>query len=170
MRLTFECCLYSTYILMIKLNFQHSMELYGCLPPSLGNDGIPICKNSNLYSMSEVEKLVDCPKPCTIYKMQPRTTFYDDETGSAFLDIRFQETTTISTDQYSYTWLNLVAEVGGYVGLFLGYSVYQMTDLLDIFLQWNLVEYHENLKNAFQKICKKHFWASKILKFPFEIF
>ena len=89
--------------------------------------------------------------------MQPRTTLYVTESDSADLDIRFQETTTISTDQYSYTWLNLVAEVGGYVGLFLGYSVYQMTDLLDIFLQWNLVEYHENLKNAFQKICKKHF-------------
>ena len=63
--------------------------------------------------MDEVEKLIDCPKPCTIYKMQPRTTLYDTDTDSADLDIRFQETTTISTDQYSYTWLNLVAEVGG---------------------------------------------------------
>ena len=109
--------------------------------------------------MDEVEKLIDCPKPCTIYKMQPRTNtlYLGYMTDIAGLDIRFQETTTISTDQYSYTWLNLVAEVGGYVGLFLGYSVYQMTDLLDIVLQWNLVEYHENLKNAFQKICKKHF-------------
>ena len=150
--------------LIFKLIFQHSMELFGCFPPFLGNDEIPICKNSSFYSWDEVEKLIDCPKPCTIYKMQPRTTLYlteSDGTYSAWLDIRFQETTTISTDQYSYTWLTLVAEVGGYVGLFLGYSVYQMTDLLDIFLKWSKTE------NAFQKICKRHFWASKMLKFPF---
>ena len=146
MQLTLMKVRYSNYF-----NFQHSMELFGCLPPSLGNDGIPICKNSSLYSRDKVEKLIDCPKPCTIYKMQPRTTLYVTESDSADLDIRFQETTTISTDQYSYTWLNLVAEVGGYVGLFLGYSVYQMTDLLDIFLKWSKTE------NAFQKICKRHF-------------
>ena len=123
------------------MNFQHSMELFGCVPPSLGNYGIPICANSSLYSMPEVDKMIDCPQPCTIFKMQPRITSYaiDEQIGA--LDIRFPEKTTISTDQYSYTWLNLVAEVGGYVGLFLGYSVYQMTDLVDIFLQKFCIEY-----------------------------
>ena len=37
-----------------------------------------------------------------------------------------------STDQYAYTWLSLVAEVGGYVGLFLGVLVYQVTNVIDI--------------------------------------
>ena len=69
-----------------------------------------------------------------------------------YLDIRYPETTKISTDQYAYTWLNLVAEVGGYVGLFLGYSVYQMTDLVDILLQRNWVE---DLKKACRNIRKK---------------
>ena len=41
------------------------------------------------------------------------------------------EVITVTQDQYSYNWLNLVAEVGGYVGLFLGLSVYQVTDLVD---------------------------------------
>ena len=105
--------------------------------------------------MPEVEKLIDCPKPCTMFKMQPRMVLYAaTDTNAADLDIRFPEKTTISTDQYSYTWLNLVAGVGGYVGLFLGYSVYQMTDLVDIFLQLSWVEYREYLKKVFQNIGK----------------
>ena len=102
--------------------------------------------------MPEVEKLIDCPKPCTMFKMQPRTILYATDTNAADLDIRFPETTTISTDQYSYTWLNLVAELGGYVGLFLGYSVYQLTDLIDFFLQKNWIE---GLKKAYRNIQKQ---------------
>ena len=36
--------------------------------------------------------------------------------------------------------LNLVAEVGGYVGLFLGYSVLQVTDLMDILIHRKFME------------------------------
>ena len=117
------------------------MELFGCVPPSLGNYGIPICANSSLYSMPELDMMIDCPASCTVFKMQQRITSYANHDQIASLSIRFPEKTTISTDQYSYTWLNLVAEVGGYVGLFLGYSVYQMTDLVDIFLQKICVDY-----------------------------
>ena len=103
--------------------------------------------------MSEVDKMIDCPQPCTMFKMNPRTTGMALYNGIVnYLDIRYPETTKISTDQYAYTWLNLVAEVGGYVGLFLGYSVYQMTDLVDILLQRNWVE---DLKKACRNIRKK---------------
>ena len=99
-----------------------------------------LCKSS-LYSMPELDLMIDCPASCTVFKMQQRITSYANHDQIASLSIRFPEKTTISTDQYSYTWLNLVAEVGGYVGLFLGYSVYQMTDLVDIFLQKICVDY-----------------------------
>ena len=101
--------------------------------------------------MSDVDKLIVCPKPCTMFKMQPRTTTYNS-TGLGYyasLDIRFHQIITISNDQYSYTWLNLVAELGGYVGLFLGYSVYQLTDLIDFFLQKNWIE---GLKKVYRNI------------------
>ena len=115
--------------------------MFGCLPPSLGKYDIPICKNGSFFSRGELDKFIDCPKSCTVYKMRT----YEEEV-MYIIDLRevefklmpissvsiiFHELITMSTDQYSYNWLNLVAEVGGYVGLFLGYSVFQLTDLLD---------------------------------------
>ena len=121
-----------------KLNFQLSAERFGCIPPSIGNYGIPVCTSGLMYNMTEVDKLIDCPKPCRLVKVQPRTDIYEYQIESlAELEIRFHQTITISNDQYSYTWLNLVAEFGGYVGLFLGYSVFQITDLIDILFKRN---------------------------------
>ena len=51
------------------------------------------------------------------------------------VSVSFEEVITITNDQYSYIWLNFVAEAGGYVGLFLGYSVFQASDLLDILIR-----------------------------------
>ena len=48
---------------------------------------------------------------------------------------------------YVYDELSLIAEIGGYVGLFLGWSVYQITDLLDLSI--------ESLKRKFQCTCNK---------------
>ena len=102
--------------------------------------------------MPEVYKLIDCRMPCTMFKMQQRILSPSSiEEGAGTLYLKFPETTTISTDQYSYTWLNLVAEVGGYVGLFLGYSVYQMTDLIDMLLQKNWVECLKKVYETFAK-------------------
>ena len=69
-----------------------------------------------------------------MFKMQVangRKDNLDSERGSR-LSVSFKELITISQDQYSYTWLNFIAEVGGYVGLFLGYSA---IDLIDILIQ-----------------------------------
>ena len=112
--------------------------MFGCLPPSIGKYEIPTCKNGDLFSQSEVDKFIDCPKPCTVFKMRAldeKETYLLDMDGKyvneSIIRITFHELIKISTDQYSYNWLNLVAEVGGYVGLFLGYSVLQLSDLLD---------------------------------------
>ena len=129
------------------------MKLFQCIPPSIGNYGIQVCDGPHLYNMSDVDKLIVCPKPCTMFKMQPRTTTYNS-TGLGYyasLDIRFHQIITISNDQYSYTWLNLVAEFGGYVGLFLGYSVFQMTDLMDILYQRDWVGSFKSLLEVLKK-------------------
>ena len=55
--------------------------------------------------------------------------------NSGTLSVSFKELITISKDHYYYTWLNFVAEFGGYVGLFLGYSVLQASDLIDKLIQ-----------------------------------
>ena len=114
----------------------------------MGNYGLQICTkaanatngingtNGTLFSMREVDNLIDCPKPCAMFQIRVRPNDEtEDPISDATISITFQELITISNDQYSYTWLNLVAEVGGYVGLFLGYSVFQFTDLMDLIIQ-----------------------------------
>ena len=123
--------------------FQHSMKLFGCVPPSLGNYELKVCTNGTSMSMREVNKLINCLKPCTMFKLQEVNVRYtssplDTEvTGlnSGTLSVSFKELITISKDQHYYTWLNFVAEFGGYVGLFLGYSVLQASDLIDKLIQ-----------------------------------
>ena len=120
------------------------MERYGCIPPSLGNYEVQVCTNGTSSMMREINKMIDCQKPCQMFKMftfsEQITRWpdgYDWTTGKGYMKISvsFKEVITISNDQYSYIWLNLVAEAGGYVGLFLGYSVFQASDLLDILIQ-----------------------------------
>lgn len=130
------------------------MELFGCIPPSLTTEGLEICANATSFSMREVDKRIQCPKPCTVFKMRSRTDDvfkirFDPKDGVLETEVRFHELITISNDQHSYTWLNLVAEVGGYVGLFLGYSVLQVTDLMDILIQKKFLD--EKIWTIFDK-------------------
>ena len=90
--------------------------------------------------MREVDQLINCPEACTKYTMRVQSEVLRGE-GPAGpyhkLTIKFKKQITVTYDQYSYIWLNLVAEVGGYVGLFLGFSVFQLTDLTEVLLQKN---------------------------------
>ena len=109
------------------------MELFECIPPSLGSYyALKVCTDGTSISLREVNKMINCLKPCKMFKMQVangRKDNLDSERGSR-LSVSFKELITISQDQYSYTWLNFIAEVGGYVGLFLGYSAIDLTDVL----------------------------------------
>ena len=111
--------------------FQESIKLYGCIPPSLGNYGLTTCKDASKYSMREVSNLIDCPKSCAKYTMRVRSeyifnlNFGQEAVENPTIKIIFNEIITVSNEDYSYIWLNLVAEVGGYVGLFLGLSMFK---------------------------------------------
>ena len=110
----------------------------------MGNYGLPTCKDGSKFSMREVHNLIDCPLPCIKYSIQSRSEsgVFDLASGSfeQTFEFFFNDLVQVSYDQYSYIWLNLVAEVGGYVGLFLGFSVFQLTDLMDVLLQRNWIE------------------------------
>ena len=70
--------------------------------------------------------------------------FWVKEVGSytgSNMKISLHDLVTVSNDQYSYTWLNLVAEVGGYVGLFLGYSVFEATNLMELAIDMRWLDY-----------------------------
>ena len=133
-----------------KVFFQNSIKLFGCIPPALGDYGLPTCKDGSKYPMHEINDLIDCPQSCAKYTIQVRSEYTSHVALDAAIKILFKEMITVSYDQYSYIWLNLVAEVGGYVGLFLGFSVFQVTDLFDVLLQRRWIESFKSLVNRFK--------------------
>ena len=46
------------------------------------------------------------------------------------LILEFENTVKKVTSYYDYTELSSIAEVGGYIGLFLGFSLYHITDAI----------------------------------------
>ena len=57
-----------------------------------------------------------------------------DAKGSSYSEVHlnFEQLIQETKSHYTYSELSLIAEIGGYVGLFLGISVNQMPHLLDI--------------------------------------
>ena len=59
--------------------------------------------------------------------------FYEpDSKGRAWLT--FSQKVNVQRSYYSFTQLNLIGEVGGYVGLFLGANFLQFSDLLSLLI------------------------------------
>ena len=117
------------------------MEHVGCTSP-YQNDKSNICTDPEkgkiaakdlYYTMIHNKSFASsvCPKTC---KFQVINTKNYQKMASIFLKkilrLRFEEFTKVSTSSLSYTFLELMAEVGGYVGLFLGVSINQTIDLL----------------------------------------
>ena len=87
-----------------------------------------LCPRSCMYqiiSLSRFEIGEGQPLSATNLKADKRKT----------LTLTFQKFIKISKSRRSYTFLELIAEVGGYVGLFLGISINQTFDLT-----WNGVK------------------------------
>ena len=47
------------------------------------------------------------------------------------IQIGFEKIIKVTKGYYAYSELSLIAEIGGYVGLFLGVSVNQITNLIE---------------------------------------
>ena len=126
------------------------MTQFGCTSP-WGTNKDHICSNQTIglqahtlykkyFASKSAGRFHECPKPCNTMKLlavNERVEKHHDINGlsSARLVFKFSDLITVTNEYYSYIWLNLVAEAGGYVGLFLGFSVYQITDLLDKFMK-----------------------------------
>ena len=80
-----------------------------------------------------------CPKSCTQVSSMISycKTFYlgdiesDYYTAYGTLELYFPQFIKVSETEWSYSSLSLLAEVGGYVGLFLGISVNQISSVLE---------------------------------------
>ena len=85
-----------------------------------------IYKQIALWNYTKANEL--CPKTCLQYMISfsnKEWDYYDYTT----LSMEFPKFVRVSRSTYSYTLLELIAEVGGYVGLFLGVSINQVSDL-----------------------------------------
>ena len=122
-----------------------SMKDIGCTTP-YGISKENICENSNeakealqLYKMYKKNGLkmtnYSCLEPCSYLgiKIIKRSESIDfDETK---LTMYFNEFIQEIVNYYSYDDLSFIAEIGGYVGLFLGASVFQITDLFTVIMR-----------------------------------
>ena len=84
-----------------------------------------------------------CPKSCTQVSssISYRKTFHFGDIQSDYyitqygtLELYFPQFIKVSETEWSYSSLSLLAEVGGYVGLFLGISVNQISSVVETLL------------------------------------
>ena len=121
-----------------------SLELVGCTNPYVLNK-TKICTDINksekandiygkfMYSNSEMN-YEGCYYPCS-YFIVPGKNYQESDSEDleyAQIILRFEQLIKETKSYYTYSGLSLIAEIGGYVGLFLGISINQLTNLLDI--------------------------------------
>ena len=121
---------------------KESLKKIGCVSPfgitkdNICQDELVAKKAFQLYKTFRYNyrdlKILSCLEPCTymsvkIMKASEMEKVGKDKTGVVLLHFNEQVHETVA--YYSYDELSFIAEIGGYVGLFLGASIYQTADL-----------------------------------------
>ena len=83
----------------------------------------------------------NCPYPCNF--IITRATITSSKLGnfingktSTIATIKFKENIKVIEAYHLYSLLSMIAEIGGYVGMFLGISILQIRFVLDKLLSW----------------------------------
>ena len=77
----------------------------------------------------------NCPSPCNYLKAMSIPIRKEMFEKIRFLQFLFPESIRVQRAYYAYSGVSLIAEIGGYVGLFLGWSLYQITDAVEFSIQ-----------------------------------
>lgn len=124
------------------------MEKIGCTTP-FGPYKDNICGNQTFGTNAiqlflELEKKYKsiCKMPCKYLSLMyfktrehgPKTKVNDKYDKDTQLVLQFESKIESTTAYYQYPMLSLIAEIGGYVGLFLGFSVYQIAEVFDFII------------------------------------
>ena len=123
---------------------QELLESFGCTTP-FGLNKSKICTNATIardvfetYREAMVSDIYkSCLNPCTFFSILPLTPTrapYNPDKAYVEFYLDENELFKIYESYYIYSEVNLIAEIGGYVGLFLGISVNQVTNLMDLIL------------------------------------
>ena len=123
-----------------------SMEKFGCTTP-FGPDKNNICTNITVAKQvfqqyQTIWKAHSvCKVPCKTYYIRPMKMGeslnthgrYKKTTKWTKMSLHLNEEVIVSEEVFLYDGLSLIAEIGGYVGLFLGVSVNQISNIVDVF-------------------------------------
>ena len=116
-----------------------SLEKFGCTTP-FGTNKDRICqdyeKGSKVMDMYKetMEKNVGiCHSPCSFLSIKAIKTM-DEYMTYGYVEIKFKEKTKLIEAYHLYSALSMIAEIGGFVGLFLGISVNPVSALFNVVL------------------------------------
>ena len=119
------------------------MKKLGCTTPfGISLDNICTDKTKGELAIELFKKLrsqkrfEECLYPCTNLKIRLDKVEFGKVVGATRAKFMFDQYIRVTTSYVSYTGLELVAEVGGYVGLFLGLSVYHLSHAFNTFVQY----------------------------------
>ena len=117
--------------------FQNLHKILGCIAPFSNIRKYEICKNiTKRVLASDLRKKVSsansCKHSCTYTSIEVRNV-EEKKRGKqgSVLTLLFHEKIKKIESFYLYSGLSLLAEIGGYVGLFLGVSVVQITKIIN---------------------------------------
>ena len=124
---------------------EQTISNYGCTTP-FGPNKSNICTNITVGKRAHemFHKLwsnliqLHCKKSCRLLYTRLeniKDSVYATSKPKGKVTLVMKDTVRTTNEIYLYSGLSLVAEVGGYVGLFLGVSVNQIADLIDLFLE-----------------------------------
>ena len=116
---------------------------FGCTIPYLPQlHDEPICDpdGNGTTASKQYKKMKEngqrdlCHKPCETTEVFSGMGFLSEHDEKvAKIKIYLKTTTKVKKSVLDYTWLTMVAEIGGYTGLLLGVSFVNITSLLDQF-------------------------------------
>ena len=108
------------------------MKTYGCVPPFFENKE-NICTNETITKLvwkywESMKLYTNCTDRCKEMSVQA-TRMKNKEKQNSQAVFYFQRRVKVVKSYYAYSGLSLIAEIGGYFGLFLGVSINQITYL-----------------------------------------
>ena len=115
------------------------MSQFGCSVP-YGDNIENICTDQNksnlamkFFTQLKSKRFItkDCPYPCKFTKIFSNIKRKLDVKKKSALSLFFSKFISLSKARYAYGGLELLAEFGGYVGLFLGISVFSLSEAFE---------------------------------------
>ena len=120
------------------------LKEYGCTPPFVKNKG-KICTNETIAKQvmeywNSMKYETNCPGRCKELLVKRNWLRDKMEKDISEIKLYFYNRVRVVKSYYGYSGLSLIAEIGGYIGLFLGVSINQITYLIS-FIQERIRKY-----------------------------